>query len=250
MLPAVWALGVACVLAVSAAQVDTSTAATESPGLRDAERSVDVAQAAFEYRDFEQVLTLLDPWVHPPRIADPRLMVQARELLAVSRHVLGDERGAREEMAQLLLIAPEHELDPFRVPPQVIATFEDVRQALGPRLGAGSPDPEPDPSPTTVRIVEVPHPVLGLVPLGVPQLALGDAPAGALFGGAQVVGLILNIAAYAVADGLPANERDPWLALQYGGLGLAAAGYFGSVVHAELLIEEQRRALAIPGATF
>lgn len=204
------------------------------------EDALAIAAAAFEYRDFAQVVSALDPWVHPPRIRETSKMIAARRLLGVSQHELGNEREAREEFAQLLLLDPRHELDPFKIPPRIIATFEDVRRDLGPSLEVREPAVS-GPSP-----VEVPHPLVAWLPFGIPQLALGEVGAGVLLGALQVVGLAVNVFAWHRGDDFsasdPTAERDLYLGLQYGGLGLFGIAYGVGVVHAHGLVEARRRA--------
>lgn len=232
-------LGLAPAPAWAASTATTAPARALSP-----DQALAVARAAFEYRDFDEVVRALDPWVHPPRIRDAGRMIRARRLLGVSLHVLGDERAAREEFAQLLLLDPDHRLDPFVIPPRVIATFEEVRDALGPRLAEAPPGGDEDPP----RARGPPHPLLLWMPLGVPQLALDETETALVLGALQVVGLVANVVAFerggevaAPAPGAadPA-ERDIWLGVQYGGLAVAALAYAGSVVHGHLRRDADR----------
>src|SRR5688572_10779742 len=92
--------------------------------------AVQLARAAFEFRDFQKVVDILEPWIRPMKILDPALKIEARSLAGVSLHLLGRTDGARVEFGELLLLDPKHQLDPFVVPPEVIATFEAVRKEL------------------------------------------------------------------------------------------------------------------------
>lgn len=217
------------------AQSRTATAATQ---LNSPTEAVAVARAAFEYRDFRQVVAALDAWVHPPRIRDPSLMVEARRLLGVSLHVQGDVRGAREEFAQLLLLDPSHRLDPFFIPPRVIATFEEVRKQLEPSLGLPA-----RPGDRTV-FVERPHPAVVLLPLGLPQFALEEPVPGFIYGALQLLGLGLNVAAFFRGQALGeqssgSSELDTWLAVQYGGAALLGLSYGASVIHGQVLLDRR-----------
>ncbi|MCK6550942.1 hypothetical protein L6R52_34210 [Myxococcota bacterium] len=240
----------------------TATAfAQDAPG-EDPASAVKIARAAFEYRDFQRVVDLLRPWVHPPRISDRALMIDARRLLGVAFHVLGDITASREEFGQLLLQDPRHELDPFTVPPKVIETFEAVRREMKPALDRllaeqGSvravPEPRVD---LTARYVPVALPSrwITLVPGGVPQLAMDQPEWGVALGTAQLVGLAANVGGYFLADAA-ANEAyrsnvwpedDPayrrWRTVMYAGLGWAVASYVASVVLGNVTFEGHTRA--------
>jgi len=236
-----------------AALVGSSTTADEATVLRRAAN-------AFEYRDFDRVIALLDPWLHPPRIADDARMVEARRLMGVSLHIKGDVRGAREEFSQLLLLAPAEELDPFVVPPFVIETFETVKQEMKGVLELRAPKPPPPPPPLIVhepRLVVVPDPAVRFLPLGLAHfLVLEDAKAwGATWLGLQLAGLALNVGSYFAASGLeeggflPAHrqtDRDVLVGLMYAGAAVAGGAYVGSVLHAGAALERQRSDLLAP----
>lgn len=217
----------------------------------DPRSAVRYARNAFEYRDFDQVVDVLWPWLHPPRIVDTDLAVRARELLGISLFILGREAEAREEFSSLLLLDPDHALDPFLVPPDVIQAFESVKSAMEPTLRAlrdrepvapRSPDP---PARIERELVEVPHPAVAFVPFGVPQMVLGEPGWGGLWLGGQLAGLALNGASFWRADALPASsqEYDVWVALQYAGLGLTLAAYLGSVIQGSEQIRARREAV-------
>lgn len=216
--------------------------------------AVRVASAAFEYRDFEKVVELLDPWVHPPRISDEKLMVQARNLLGVSRHVLGDIPRAREEFAQLLLADPEHQLDAFKIPPQVIETFEQVRREMKAVLDPliiqkrGRPKEEP---PLGARVlVEAPSRWMMFLPLGAPQFALDQPVRGSIFATAQALGVALQAVSYVIGDGAvrTSDRYRTFERIFYAGLATAVAGYGASVILGNVDYEPYRRDLLAPPA--
>jgi len=225
---------------------------------RDDPRSaVRYARNAFEYRDFDKVVEVLWPWLHPPRIVDTDLAVRARELLGISLFISGREDEAREEFSSLLLLDPDHALDPFLVPPDVIQAFEDVKDAMEPTLRALR-DKEPiaprNPSPPARverRLVQVPHPATAFIPFGVPQFVVEEPMWGGFWLGSQLAGIALNSAAFWRADSLPAGttEYDVWVTLQYVGLGVALAGYVGNVVQGAELIRSRRRMLEERGSS-
>jgi hypothetical protein len=194
-----------------------------------------LGENAFEYRDFEKTIATLNPWVHPPRIADPQKMAKARRLLAISHHVLGDIESSREEFAHLLLLDPDVELDPFVVPPEVIATFREVRTAMRPVLDQIKSRPLTNAESAEIRTEwkEVPPPWTVFLPFGLPQFAHGEPGWGALFASLQSIGLGTNIMGFVQADGTPENDPayDRWVAVQYVGLGVLAASWIASILH-------------------
>ncbi|MEM1022344.1 MAG: hypothetical protein AAGD10_12470 [Myxococcota bacterium] len=217
----------------------------------DPEAAIRYAQNAFEYRDFPKVVEVLWPWLHPPRMQDEARLVRARELLGVSLHLVGRVEDAREEFTALLLRDPDHGLDPFTVPPDVIQSFETVKQQMEPTLRTLrerrplEPPAAPIEPQVRLELVEVPHWSVTLLPFGAPQFVL-DRPAwGATLLSVQLAGLGLNLAAFARASDLPADsaEFDRWVTLQYVGLGVAVAGYVSSVVHANNRLRTKREAL-------
>ncbi len=218
-----------------------------------AKDAVRYARNAFEYRDFSKVVEVLWPWLHPPRIVDDELAIEARELLGVSLHLMGRTEDAAEEFSALLLLSPDHELDPFVVPPDVIQVFVRIKEQMAPTLNALRdrepirPNPESERPRVELQLVEVPHWTVSLVPFGVPQFALGRPGLGATFLGLQMVGLGLNIASFVRADGLPPDSPsfDQWVTVQYVGLGIAVLGYVASIVQASNAIRSEREAVLL-----
>ena len=208
---------------------------------KDASSSVDVANNAFEYRDFKKVIEILDPWVHPPRISETKLMAKARRLLGISYHLTGDVKQAAEEFAQLLLLEPDTKLDPFVVPPAVIETFDSVRKKMipptpSPQESGGREKPE--------RVVQVvPHPSVSFLPFGYAQLTVVENQQlwGWTWLAAQVIGLAVNIGSYWAADslreanGVPASKEmtfESYVLGMYAGAGLFTAAYLASSIQA------------------
>lgn len=233
---------------VAAAQDRPRPEATSETTPADALR---VARAAFEYRDFERVIAVLDPWVHPPRIPDPVLMIEARKLLGVSRHVTGDEPRAREEFAQILSADPRFELDAFVIPPRVIETFEAVRKQMSPVLKPllGEPDTRDSSTPGAVRLVVLPSRWTAFVPGGVPQFIVDQPELGIALASVQGVGLLMNVIGYFAADQqrhgimMASAPQKSWTAVQYVGLTTLLAGYATSVILGNVALDAHRERL-------
>jgi hypothetical protein len=238
------------VLAIFAIAVSLHAAAQPAT----AEDAVRIASSAFEYRDFEKVIEALDPWLHPLRIADAKLATAARSLLGVARHVTGDVPRAREEFSQLLMLDPDHKLDPFKIPPQVIETLEAVRLEMKPVLdklrderGLRKVVEPADQS----KIVVLPSRWVTLVPGGVPQFALDQPEWGAVLGSVQLLGLVANIGGYAIADGADpsAPSYDTGRIVQYVGLGTLVAGYVTSVLLGNVFFDGYKASVLGPEGT-
>jgi hypothetical protein len=234
-----WALMAVCV-------AQAADAPTTDPAV-----AIRYAQNAFEYRDFPKVVEVLWPWLHPPRLREEARLVQARELLGVSLHLVGRTEDAREEFTALLLRDPDHALDPFTVPPDVIQAFETVKRQMEPTLRSLRErrplevPAQPRERVVELRLVELPHWSVTILPFGVPQFVLDRPGWGASFAAVQVAGLGLNVAAFARAESLEADSEghDRWVAVQYVGLGVALCGYAGSLVQANNRLRSKREAL-------
>ena len=208
--------------------------------------AVDRANNAFEYRDFERVVSLLYPWLHPRRILEPSLAIEARRLLGVSLHVVDRVEDAREEFAELLLLDPRHRLDPFLVPPAVIQTFENVRRSMRPTLDEilreRGDEPRAKPTvtgPPIVQRIEVPPLAVAFLPLGIPQFVAEEPGWGLLWAVLQVGSLALNLVAYNQA-GREEGGFGLWTGLQYTGLVGLVGSWSASAVQGYIQLESQR----------
>lgn len=224
---------------LSAPQVEASPPAAQpaAPQIaKTAAEAVSLATNAFEYRDFEQVLATLGPWLRPLRIKDPKLEIEARRLFGVSLSVLDRGAEAEAEFEALLKLAPDHRLDPFLVPPPVIQRFEAVRARLSPVAPAAPPGP---PLPNRAAL---------LLPFGTPQFVMDEPGEGALWGWAQALGLGLNIGAYYAGQRVDADSgaHTGWTVAQYIGLGAFVASWAMSSVSGFESWSERRRAQEPP----
>lgn len=169
----------------------------------DDDRTLRSAQNAFEYRDFAKVREILWPWVHPPRIVDPSHMATARELLGISLHIEGKVSEAKEEFARVLEADPNRRLDPFRVPPQVIEAFEEVRVSMKDVLDQIRSQRGEDPPSTPTGPVEPAAWMPWLIPFGLTQFLVLDEPVwGTVFLSVQIGGIAANVAGFWAASAL------------------------------------------------
>ncbi len=225
----------------------------------DPRAAVSYARNAFEYRDFDKVIEVLWPWLHPPQIVDTELALEARELLGISLHIVGRTADAEEEFSALLLLSPDHSLDPFVVPPDVIQSFEAVKRTMEPTLRAlrdkapVTPQSDTQPPPTVVveqRQVEVPHPAIAFVPFGVPQFVLGEPAWGGFWLATQAGGWVMNGSGFWLANQQDPNSStyDVGVALQYAGLAVAVLSYIGGAIQAGSIIRAKREELLVEPA--
>lgn len=240
------------VLAATAAA--PSVAPKEAP--KDASAAVKLAKNAFDFKDFKTVVAILDPWLHPPRIVDRTLMIEARRLMGVTLHAQGRVDEAREEFGQLLLLDPKHELDPFVVPPNVIATFESVREQMRATLDeliGKKPVEEPPPPKTTaeIRIVEVPPSFAMYLPGGLPQFMLEEYGWGFTWLTLQLVSLAANVYSYFAARDLDTESGTykALFAIQYVGFIGFLGTWVGSAVQGHFQLEATREAIVVPPST-
>lgn len=234
----------------AAAQPETAEPPA-SRRVKSPELALTLAESAFEYRDFAKVIEFLDPWVHPPQILDPEKLQKARELLGISHHLLGRPDRAKEEFEQVLLQNPDHALDAFVVPPAVIATFEEVKEAMRTLLERRRRELTEAAEGLSRRDLRGTHPLSVFAPFGLSHFLVLDRPAyGSLWLLTQVLGLGANVGGYWVARSimddtgvvLPANESGYQAAntLQYVGLGLFLASWAASALQGHLLLESEQ----------
>ena len=211
-----------------------------------ARSAVDLAQSAFEYRDFERVVNLLYPWLHPRRIIDPALAIQARQLLGVSLHVLGRIDDAKEEFAELLVLDPEYKLDPFLVPPPVVRTFKAVRESMKQTLERilrerGVRPAAPPSGRPVIEPIGVTPLTVSLLPLGIPQFAADEVGWGLLWAVLQVGFVTLNLVGFDQAGRNNGDTYTFWTGMQYAGLGGFFAAWTASGVQGYLQLKAARQ---------
>ena len=95
------------------------------------EASFENAERTFQFQEYEKAAKELQNLLYPNLLLEDLTQIRtARELLGASLWFLGDLDGAKQEWTSLLIGWPEHELDPFYYPPDMIALFEELREEL------------------------------------------------------------------------------------------------------------------------
>lgn len=88
----------------------------------------------YHYGNYQSAITQLRGLVYPMRLNTDDQFIEARKYLALSYYLTEQHELVEDEFAKLLHLSPDHELDPFEVPPPIIEIFERVRKQLKPQL--------------------------------------------------------------------------------------------------------------------
>lgn len=159
----------------------------------------------FEYRDCPATIETLIDLAVPGLLDDETQQLEVHRMLGICYALNDQRREASREFSSLLSLDPDHQLDPFEVPPPVLELFEQQKQTMKARLDElrkareRAKDDFGDEGGvlvervTTVR--ETPW-VTAFLPFGLAQVANGDTAKAAAFGTAQGLGLLVNVVGY------------------------------------------------------
>jgi hypothetical protein len=180
-------------------------------------------------------------------------------MLGICYALAEQRRDASREFSSLLSLDPDHQLDPFEVPPPVMELFEAQKSLMKSRLDElrrareRQKDEFSDGGVLVERITTVrttPF-AAAFLPFGLAQLANGEVVKAAAFGSAQGVGLLINIVGYwgsylviqiGADDGISQEEvelHQSFYFSQLVGLGLVLVGYGVGVADALWNREDQ-----------
>jgi len=206
------------------------------------------AENTFRFQDYSAAEAALNALLHPVvLLKDPDMVLKAREYLGACYYWLGNERRMEEEFTALLTLAPNHRLDPFYYPADLIDRLDRLRTRLAelhvielePRAEAPKP-PCLVPKETVTRRSRW----VAFVPFGVGQFHNGDPVKGSLFLTGEVLSLGANIATYVAAERLrgsdgyysaaDARRARTLRVAQYASLGVFAGLVLWGVVDAAL----------------
>ncbi len=200
---------------------------------------------SFEYRDCSAAVTALADLAVPGLLADETDQLEVHRMLGVCYALADQRREASREFSSLLSLDPDHQLDPFEVPPPVIELFETQKQLMKARLDElrrareQQRDDLVDGGVLVERVTTLQTTPLAAVflPFGLAQLANGEPLKAAVFASTQGVGLLVNVIGYwgSIAvqtqgprDGYAQDEVDLENALYFShaaGLGVLLVGY-------------------------
>ncbi len=237
----------------------TTAAATTEPTTT-AEQRFKRGRSLFEYRDCAGAVAALGDLAVPGQLDDEREQLEVHRMLGICFALLDQRREAAREFSSLLSIDPDHELDPFEVPPPVVDVFDAQRAAMKARLAeirrareraredfVGDEGGVLVERQTTVRTTPW---AAAFLPFGLAQLANGEPVKAAVLGATQGVGLLVNVVGYwgslAVQQGFRDGftnaevlaENPLWFG-HLAGLGVFAVGYVVGVADALWNREDQ-----------
>ena len=163
----------------------------------------------YAYGNYEEAILQLQNLLYPMRLTSEQQVLEARELLGLCYYLTDRFEQVAAEFAKVLYLNPDHELDPFSIPPPVIEAFENVRRQLEPQLNeirnqkvnptVTKPEPVKLPAPPTrIQIVERSE-FSTFLPFGVGQFQNNETNLGIFFAATEATLLALNIAAYFLA---------------------------------------------------
>jgi hypothetical protein len=188
-------------LTSSSAAAQVAPAATK-PTTTDASAMLQRGRDHYAQRDCTQAKTELEPLAVPGFLADERDQLEVHRMLGICYGANGDERAATREFASMLAIDPDAALDPFEVPPGVVALFERQQQAMKLQLDEvrklRAPATTTLPSVVIERtetVEDLPWPT-NFLPLGIPQFLRGQVVWGSVLGVSQGLMLATNITTY------------------------------------------------------
>jgi len=241
----------------TATTTTTPDPATEPPATP--EQRFRRGKRSFEYRDCPAAIAALADLAVPGLLADEGEQLEVHRMLGIC-YALGDQkREASREFSSLLSLDPDHQLDPFEVPPPVMELFETQKQMMKTRLDELRRARERQKDElvdggvlvervTTLKTTPLPA---AFLPFGLAQWANGEPGKGAVFASVQGVGLFVNIVGYwgsivvqdqGPRDGYAQDEVDLENAFYFShvaGLGVLLVGYGIGVADALWNREEQ-----------
>jgi len=137
-----------------------------------------LAVRAIRTGNLELARSTLTSLLNDPATTDRQLRLAARVYLGEVLLAEGDRQAAWDAFRAILADAPEHRLDPYEHPPEIVDFFETVRAATM-AIGPDAPPPEPQvPDPVPPELA--PLPVGAYVPFGLHQFKQGRVLAGSL----------------------------------------------------------------------
>jgi hypothetical protein len=235
----------------------SSAPTTESP--LPPEQRYRRGKRSFEYRDCPAAIALLADLAIPGLLADEAEQLDVHRMLGICYALDDQKREAAREFSSLLSLDPNHQLDPFEVPPPVMELFEAQKQLMKSRLDELRRARERQKDDlvdggvlvervTTLKTTPLPA---AFLPLGLAQWANGEPGKGAVFASVQGAALIVNIVGYwgsiivqtqGPRDGYAQDEVDLENAFYFShlaGLGVFLVGYGIGVADALWNREEQ-----------
>jgi tetratricopeptide (TPR) repeat protein len=226
-------------------------AAAASPASATPAQDLDKAREAFQQRNYEAAIPLLNYLLYPqPRLSQPADLAEAHVLLGVCQFETGDRRAARREFEEALFLSNDLSLDPLLFSREAIDLFEDTRRDLAEKSRRDEELRRKAEELEQLRnalVFERHQYYVNFIPFGAGQFQNGQTRKGLAFAISQAVtaGVSLYAAGnlaftYGFGGSVPeeeANSARRWQQVQVGSgilcLGLMAWGIFDSIANYE-----------------
>lgn len=215
------------------------------------------AENTFRFQDYTAAEAALNALLHPEvLLTDPDDVLKAREYLGACYYWLGNEKRMEEEFTALLSLAPNHRLDPFYYPADLIERVDRLRARLAELhvidlQGREEPHDRKPPCVVPKETVVRRSRFVSFVPFGVGQFHNGDTVKGALFLTGEVLALGVNVGSYVAAERLrgadgfysssAARTAQNLRVVQYASLGVLAGLVVLGVLDAALNVRTEER---------
>ncbi len=209
----------------------------------------------FYHKNFENAINLLHGLFYPEkRLNRESEIVEALELLALSYFYTGQENQAKTYFTKLLYVRPDHQLDPFIVPPPAVLFFNQIQarpEIQNRRLQKSEEEAvrrlpkkekQPEPAKTLVndiyyeRTIEHHSRIWMFLPFGLGQFKNGHTTKGAILASTQASALATNIFCYLLLTSMK-NENGNFASTDVSLVkGLRTTGYISLGIFISLWI--------------
>lgn len=162
-----------------------------------------IASSHFDRGDFKEALSTLKTLDIHADLDNSDDMKLAFKIRAISYHAVNDEKNALETIKELLFLDPDYAFDPFDTPAQVVKLAQQQKALIeekNKQLASVKTDNDFQAHRTNQLerglVIERPHPVVTLFPLGINHFYLHSPTKGATYLSLQLIGLATNIGGF------------------------------------------------------
>ncbi len=264
--PSIWPCCITAITLTLLLGTQTAHAANAKAEFKRAQNAAAYGSYGDAVRRFHQLL------YPPPGRLKGRLRREAHKLLGISYYYLHlrtkkkrFQLKARREFTRLLLLDPKARLNPLLYPPNLIDFYNEVERENRRRLEEILRRRQQKRNAMRVQIVSLQverqvhssHPMIALIPFGVPQFVNRQPIKGSLILAGQALALATNITAYAVIYDRQIKDGDQrgrfqasdvpvvkgWQIVQFTALGVFAALVVYGIVDGAIYLRQRRETL-------
>ena len=165
------------------------------------------SEDAFVYGDYKDVIKTCEVLLYPEsKLETKEDEIRALELLGVSHGILNEDKIAKDVFLTLLLLKPNHELNPLVIPPRIIKIFEEVKSDNKTQLDKIRQQQKVEIVSEKTIYVELVRTensrMINLFPFGVGQFQNDDMEMGVFFLVFEALALGTNIFSYSMVESL------------------------------------------------